>query len=243
MDASSTELPSLESKYAGMRGTFGSALRTGTHRASMPPCAGEPPWGASLLISLGTPMSQSLAQLAERCRRLARGRVLAYGSDDVHITVRSLEGFRGTPLNQARRDELCAYVEASLVGASPFTLGMNGLAGGGDTVFACGYPSPELAQLRNTLHRHRDLIGGTGPVSPDASRVRDTAHASLMVFRDQAIAEPEVAALLDDLREADLGDECVKELVLAEFSPTISGAGMHRLCTFTLGKPWSRPSS
>lgn len=168
---------------------------------------------------------------------------MAYGSDDVHITVRSLEGFRGTPLTEARRDELCAYVEASLVGASPFTLGMNGLAGGGDTVFACGYPSPGLALLRNTLHRHRHLIDGTGPVSPDASRIRDTAHASLIVFRDQAVAEPEVAALLDDLRGADLGDECVKELVLAEFSPTISGAGMRRFCTFTLDNHGSPPSS
>lgn len=160
---------------------------------------------------------------------------MAYGSDDVHITVRSLEGFRGGPLSQARRDELCAYVEASLAGASPFSLSMKGLAGGGDTVFACGYPNPELALLRDALHGRRDLIAGTGPAGPDASRVRDTAHASLMVFRDQAVAEPKVAGLLDDLHDVDLGDECVNELVLAEFSPTIGGAGMHRLCTFTLG--------
>lgn len=221
-------------RYVDMRETFGKALLDGSHNAGSTPRDGDAPWGASLIIRLSHPMAKRLAEVADTCCHAARGPVLRYRADELHITVRSLEGYRAHSLTEVRREELCCYVTDSITGVSPFQIQLRGLSGGGDTLFACGYAEPGLTQIRNALHFRRHQIGSTGPTSLDAARIRDTAHASLVLFRQQPEAEPDIATILDDYADVDFGTELVRELTLVEYTPNTSSVGMTSLATFAL---------
>ncbi|MDQ2848498.1 MAG: hypothetical protein M3Y77_19625, partial [Actinomycetota bacterium] len=109
--------------------------------------------------------------------------------------------------------------------------GMGGSLGG---VFAQGFPSESLRSLRERLHISQRPAGAMAASSVDHSRVRDTAHASLLIFRWPSLEETPLAEYVSRWRERDFGTVEASRLSLVQYRPTTSGIGMKEVAQIAL---------
>lgn len=209
-----TYTQALETTYANSWRGGEAALRAGTYRPDPLPTDGENRWGLSVVLSVVGEPVEPLVALAEEIRESIVSSHLVYGRESLHSTVRSLTGYSekyGDADVAQRLDEL----EQATRGIGPFEVRLDGLSGSAGGVFACGYPDAALTEIRARLLDIEEHRGGAP--GGDRARSRDSAHVSLVVFREPAVPENALADLIAANRQRSLGVLRVERIQLASW--------------------------
>jgi hypothetical protein len=209
------------------------ALRTATHKPDPLPAHGDYRWGLSVVFRIDGPVLDALRPELDAMTRLRKSPHLVYTAENLHSTVRSLEGFQETvPAGQVEHyvDQLNRVKR----GIGPIEVDYVGLSGAPGGIFVCGYPSPALAELRERLHHDQLPIGPMGVRSVDAERTRTTTHVSLVVFRPPLTDETKLAEYVSARSGAYYGRAMVRSLSLVRYRPTAESVHMEELTRVAL---------
>jgi hypothetical protein len=209
------------------------SLRAAGHQPDSIPLQGDRRWGLSLVFridgALRDVLSAELDALASRCRAPH----LVYAPRHLHSTVRSLEGFQDeVPGSQVRHyaDQLLR-MSADLAVPQIEYAGLSGTAGG---IFVCGYPSDSLAVLRRRLYEDQLPLGALGVPGADADFIRDTAHASLVVYRAPVCEEGALADYVSSRTDDFFGRVSVTALSIVRYRPTARSVHLEELARIPL---------
>jgi hypothetical protein len=179
-------------------------LRAGAYIGEEPPAEGSLRWGVSVVVTMGADVGGTLGAVAENLRRRCRGAHLVYRRDDLHATVRSLEGYR-TVVDEGALTRYADTVRTACRGVGPVRLRLRGLSGSPTCLLVRGYPGRGMTELRRRLHRIAAANTPPGPLGVDAARIRASAHVTLAVLRPEGGPEPELCAFVDANRATELG--------------------------------------
>lgn len=155
----------------------------------LPPDIGETRWGLSLVLRV--PFLESIAEICPALIARAGPGHFCYDSRNFHMTLRSIEGYRGDIPGGDRRALL--YAER-IAGVLPQLRGLSvtlqGLTCGNSSVLVQGWPSIDLQAFRLALFHALEGIEISVPGGEiSAERVRNTAHASLLLL-NAPLADP-----------------------------------------------------
>lgn len=193
--------PRLEAKYSAMWNDAAAALEAATYTADSRPSHGDPRWGLSLVALVGERVAEEFKEPLASIRKLLSPHHLVYEPEDLHITVRSLEGYqREVPDEQIEFYK--GQIRSCLRQRGELGVELAGLAGSPGGLFAPGYPNDELQSLRDELHRLGSANGPRAIASNDYKAVRDTAHVSLAVFQAPVVKEPAIVDWVEDHADA-----------------------------------------
>jgi hypothetical protein len=168
---------------------------------------GQRRWGVSAILRppAGSEPAAGLARAAEALGAAGGGRQIAYGPELLHVTLRSIEGYRGVV---APDDPAVVHYEEVIRAAtreiSRLEVRFRGVAPMASGVVAQGWPVDDtLARVRGVAHRR---LHAAAPVAgPETRRPRDLAHATLLLFREP-LEDPEgMVAELEAWRDVDFG--------------------------------------
>lgn len=200
-------------KYRRIWSQAAESVREGSYRADPDPIDGGLRWGLSLVALLPPHVGDYIAgELAELASRM-NGRHFVYHRDALHVTVRSLEGYEAEVPTEIV-GFYASRMRRAVADLKPVNLEFRGLSGTSGGIFACGYADQTIADLRLKLHRESDF---QRIVSEDTSRIRDTFHSSLVVFKDSDVPEPELADYVQLNQDKDLGSGRLEQLALVRY--------------------------
>lgn len=173
--------------------------------SDLPPEIGETRWGVSLILRV--PFLPSIAALAEELTATAGPVHLCYDTSNFHMTLRSIEGYRGdVPGDDAAASLYAARSAEVLPLLRGLSIELRGLTCGNSSALVQGWPDGNLQDFRLALHRALEDIEiavPSGETAPD--RVRNTAHASLLLMNGD-LADPRgFAEIIDRHRETAFG--------------------------------------
>jgi hypothetical protein len=226
--------PTLRSTYRALWEASDVALRAGTYKPDPIPAQGDSSWGLSLVFRVEGHVLASLSAELDEMVRIRRAPHLVYASRDLHSTVRSLEGFQGAvPPNQVAH--YARQLKRVSNGLGAIEIDYIGLGGGTTGIFACGYPSPSLAELRRRLHDDQLLLGPLGVAGADANRVRNTAHVSLLLFRSPKVIETDLAEYVSARTDQYYGTATITSLSLVRYEPKCDSVNMEELARIEIG--------
>lgn len=218
----------LAETYRNLWGGGELALRQAAHRPDEVPGHGSPRWGLSLVVRVDGAAREALAAELETLALLCRAPHLVYRPEDLHLTVRSLQGF-ADEVAPADLAHYAGQARRAVEGIGELAVTLRGLGGSPGGLFACGYPTPALRELRRRLLD--GAAAGRLPAVPggDGERMRDTAHASLVVYRPPVVAEEALADHVSARGEAEYGTLAVRSLSLARYRPTATEVELEEL--------------
>jgi hypothetical protein len=180
-------------------------LRVGDIRLDPVPGDGSRRWGVSAVIRpLGRALSR-LAEAADEVKALAGDRQVVYGPTNLHTTVRSIEFHRiAVDEHDEKVSEYRQALRKILRSLGPIRMTYRGLTSDGTSIMAQGWPVDDTLQLvREAFHaelKRRALLSG-----PERSSVRQTSHASLIVFTHPLCHAENLADHVRDNRTTDYG--------------------------------------
>lgn len=130
-----------------------------------------------------------------------------YDADSTHITIRSNENFRGSPAADDPDVIGCGKaLKEALSDIGPCTIRFRGIIGVPSSLLLCGYPEFDLAELRQSYFR---LLKERGLIRPgpeqSVDKVRNTCHASLVIFSGPLKEPGAVHDRLQALSDMDFG--------------------------------------
>ena len=150
--------------------------------SDLPPDIGETRWGLSLILRV--PFLPAIADICPDLIATAGPEHHCYDASNFHMTLRSIEGYRGDVPDGDRH--AIRYAER-IVEVVPLLRGLSielrGLTCGNSSALVQGWPDGDLQGFRLALHQAlADIEIGipSGETSPE--RVRNTAHASLLLL-------------------------------------------------------------
>jgi hypothetical protein len=156
------------------------------------------------------------ALVAEEIAAVAGRHHVVYGLDDLHVTVRSLEGFRVFEPGDEAVARYIDVLEREARSLRSLPIHFDGVAptlSGAIALSSTG--SPQLRALRKRLHRR---LAALAPVpGPDARRPRERTHMSLVLFTGPLVDADATAARLTELGDFDLGVARFDRLELVRF--------------------------
>jgi 2'-5' RNA ligase len=194
------------------------------------PVPGDSRWGVSALLraSISEPL-RSLARAAQEIGQAAGDHQVVYGVQDLHVTVRSIEGFREdiTPDDPAV-ERYAQIIEEEVLGDRAFPIRFRGVAPTRSGVIAPGFPADRaLQRLRERLHPR--LAAEAIVTGPESRAPRRLVHASLLLFTD-ALADPtRTVATLESYRSSDFGIVIFDRIDLVRYERTPTEVRIHRL--------------
>lgn len=157
--------------------------------SDLPPAIGETRWGVSLILRV--PFLPSLAAPVEDLIAAAGPGHLCYDASNFHMTLRSIEGYRGdVPEDDAAVALYAARTAEVLPLLGGLSVELRGLTCGHSSVLVQGWPDGNLQDFRLALHRALegvDIAVPSGETAPEL--VRNTAHASLLLLNG-SLADP-----------------------------------------------------
>lgn len=186
------------------------------------PLPGELRWGISTVFrpKLSTELWRNISDLQNTLGNAHA----AYDQSSVHVTVRSNEGFRPSIADDDH--DVAGYADAMkavIEGHAPFEVTFKGLIGVRTGVLLCGYPHFDLIELRRRYFlelKARELIR-PGP-EPSIEKVRNTCHASMIMFSEPLTKPKKFASHLDELADRDFGTVVIDEFDIVSYSRTLS---------------------
>lgn len=193
-------------------------------------------WGVSIVATLAPPLALTLEALADGCRYLCGDNHTFYNRTNLHLTVRSCEFHR---VAIAENDAAVRAYEAVLAEVrrkyNPFEIAYRGLNANRTGIICQGYPLSETLQtLRGEIHRRLDGMGFRE--GPEVERVRQTAHASLVVFGGPVADPPALVGWLEADRETWFGAARVTRLSLVKYRRTAHDVELIRFAEVALGR-------
>ncbi|KJE36793.1 hypothetical protein UF64_03790 [Thalassospira sp. HJ] len=222
MTFNSRSFDDLDALYAKIRGENREAIIENDIVVDPLPLPGELRWGISTVFrpKLSTELWRDISEL----RNTLGNAHAAYDQSSVHVTVRSNEGFRP---NIADDDhDVVGYadaMQAAIEDYAPLEVSFKGLIGVRTGVLLCGYPHFDLIELRRRYFLEleaRKLIR-PGP-EPTIEKVRNTCHASMIMFSELLSDPKKFASHLDKLVDRDYGTVVIDEFDIVSYSRTLS---------------------
>jgi 2'-5' RNA ligase len=197
------------------------ALIDGRLVAEPLPVVGTVRWGISAVLRPRS-WSPALRSCATRCAELMGDGGVVYDAENLHITVRALEGYREQVTDEADAylriyDEVLTEVSARWM---PIGMRLRGLASSPSGVLIQGWPMVDLQGLRAELHRRlaAQALPVTGPEQV-VSNIRTTAHATLSIYG--TVDHPrDLASFIDANRTTDFGEQTFDRLWLVGYRRT-----------------------
>ncbi|MDA1362652.1 hypothetical protein O1R50_23725 [Glycomyces luteolus] len=223
--------PGLRSHYEREWNEGRTAFTDGTFRPDPVPRDGDPRFGLSLVVSTAGAFADQIAAETETIASLCRGTHLNYVPSDLHMTVRSVEGYQDT-VPQRQIDHYLGQLKQAVTDLGPISASFAGLGGSPGGLYVRGYPNAALLELRRRLRDARIPFGNLGPAGGDGDRYRDNAHISLLVPRE-AVPEPEVAAYVDSRTSVDFGSITCSQISLVVWRPTVRAANIEEIDSIT----------
>ncbi|WP_281883667.1 2'-5' RNA ligase family protein [Agromyces rhizosphaerae] len=203
------------------------AVRAGRPAVDPVPVDGDARWGLSLVALPDADTRAALQAAAAGLASTTANPHVAYDAGDLHMTVRSLEGF-ADEVPEAVIDRYCERLTSALRGVGPLTVRFEGMFLTSTGVVACGHPDPVLPLARERLAADAAAHGWNQVRGGDAARIRDTAHVSLMVFRDAAARDDRLVDHVEASHGTALGTMTVDRLALVTYTVSGDGVKLHR---------------
>jgi|GEM_PF-6655526 len=230
--------PSLATIYDDLWSRGRQALSSGRLVAESLPSPGTSRWGISAVFR---PWSRALAECSEDCRLLVGPDSVVYGEDNLHVTLRSLEGWRSEVADQD--DALGVYrdVLTSVVKHRPAPrIRFRGLTASASGVHVQGWPLDDVQALRIELHATllERLLAARLPITgPETKRVelRRTAHATLAMYGPKVAHADELCAFIERHRDTDFGEQCFETLWLVGYRRTSQSVALTTHGRFDFG--------
>ncbi|QSB04388.1 hypothetical protein [Natronoglycomyces albus] len=228
----------LEDLYDSLWADCDQALRKGTYNTVPVPQHGDHRWGISVVARVGGDVLANLTDELMGINAALSSAHLMFSPNQLHTTVRSLEGFQDfVPEVQVRHyvDQVCRQLVDLVADLGPLAIDYRGLGGSLNGVFACGYPSRSLMELRERLHIDQQSTGSLGVRGIDEARIRDMAHAALVVFQAPHAVNAELADYVARRRETSYGVQIIESLSLVKYEPTMTSVNMIELAEIPVG--------
>lgn len=219
--------PGLRADYDRQWDEGRAAFADGTFRVDPVPRDGDPRFGLSFVVRAGGAFADRVAAESAVIASLCRGAHLNYVPRDLHMTVRSVEGFQDT-VPQHQVDHYLGQFKQAASGLGPIAARFEGLGGSLGGLYVRGYPNAALLELRRRLRDARVPFGNLGPAGGDGDRFRDNAHVSLLVPREPT-PEPEVADYIDARAAVDFGTITATEVSLVVWRPDLRAANIEEI--------------
>lgn len=145
------------------------------------PVEGEMRWGASIVLRGKLP--ESVKSIIQELRSILGTNHTYYGTDSWHISIRSLEPFRQKIPETDQAIAIYKRIVDSHLSFAQFNVGFQGLVTTASGLLLCGYPDFDLEKLRLSIFQELSSHGlVSNSPEPAIDRLRDTCHASLVVF-------------------------------------------------------------
>lgn len=196
-------------------------IRQGTPQVDPVPAHGDPRWGLSLVAIPDESVRRTLAVRAAELAEVSENPHVAYLSPDLHVTVRSLEGFASHVDDDVVR-RYSDRVREVLHDVNEIEIGFQGLFLTSTGVVTCGLPDDNLQKARERLAVDADQNGWMLVEGGDSNRVRNTAHASLMVFRQGKHRDDALVDAVNASCDETFGTMLVHRLALVTYVVTES---------------------
>jgi hypothetical protein len=197
---------SLATTYARIAAEGRHAILDGRTTVEPPPVDGTPRWGLSVVLR-PRPWTRSLCATATTLRDTLGAPHWLYGPSTMHVTLRSIESHRfaigpDDPLVARYRD----VVRDVLADVPSPTLELRGLLPSAGGVLVAGYPTIDLQPVRHALFDAFSVLDVpmTGPETSRAT-LRDTFHASFVLFGGPVADRERFVELLDAYRDTSFG--------------------------------------
>jgi 2'-5' RNA ligase len=179
-------------------------------------------WGVSAIIRPAGVTLTRLAGAADELKAFAGDQQVVYGRSNLHTTVRSIERHRiDVDVNDEKISQYKEALQKILRRFRPIKVAYRGLTSDCTSVMAQGWPIDDtLQEIRDAFHaelQRRALLSG-----PEKAAVRQTSHASLIVFTHALAHAEKLADHVRDNRNTDYGTCEVNEIDLVRYSRTES---------------------
>jgi len=226
--------PALATIYDDLWSRGRWALTSGRLVVEPLPSPGTTRWGISAVFR---PWSPALADCAAECAPLVGVDGVVYGEHNLHVTLRSFEGWRGDVANEdAALDVYRDVVAAIAKDLTAIRVRFRGLTASASGVLVQGWPVDDVHALRTVLH-DRLVATGVPMTGPEARRadLRRTAHATLAMY-GRAVAQPrELTAFVERHRDTDFGEHRFETLWLVGYRRTSRDVALTTYGRFDLG--------
>ncbi|WP_165449669.1 2'-5' RNA ligase family protein [Krasilnikovia cinnamomea] len=197
------------------------------------PVHGDPRWGLSVVLRVDDAVAERVAAELPGLADAGEAAHLVYRPEDLHCTIRSLEGFQDE-VPQTQVDRYVDQLTRVAAGLGPVRVTYRGLGGAPGGVFVRGFPDAALWTLRERLHADQLPHGPFGVPSVDTGRIQATAHVSVVVFRPPAVDETKLAEYVGARTEQPFGTAEATSLSLVRYTPTASAVAMEELARVPL---------
>jgi len=156
-----------------------------------------------------------------------------YGPEDLHVTVRSIEGYREAVSRGDHRVSLYERVlRRALEHLGPVTVEFAGLTASRSSVLLQGWPVASLQDFRNRLY---DMLSEVGAIvsGPELSRssIRKTCHATLALIGGPLEAPERFVEFIDAHRATYYGRITFRQLELVRYHRTAAQVAVESLGT------------
>ena len=192
-------------------------------------------WGISAVIR---PREQAAITLEKTARQLSKftgDKQVIYTGASLHTTLRSIEFFRSHVTHDDDRVRKYIDILQEIVrGYNAFNVLYQGLTANKTSVIAQGWPlSDDLQKIRVEFHRQ---LGNAGLLTgPETQGVRETAHASLVVFTHPLEDPRSLVDFIEDNRETQFGYVNIDQIDVVRYMRTDTDVELVTLGTVFLG--------
>lgn len=178
------------------------------------PVEGEMRWGLSLVLRGQLP--EPAVKVIDDVREILGSGHTFYSNDSCHITIRSLEPFH----EKCNQSNIAVYKELvdKFSNKHKFNINFTGLSTTSSGLILRGYPCFDIKGMRESIHNEL-LSYGLVSNSPEPSihHIRNTCHASLVIFGRGITSTSDYLRYLDTKQSAALGTAHNWSLELVRF--------------------------
>jgi hypothetical protein len=194
------------------------ALDSGKMELDQIPIEGSTRWGLSLVYRPSN-LFMAIQPLCRQLRESIRTQIFLYDESNLHVTIRSIEGFRS--IDHVENDTFERYIQKLRVHGNlirRIRISFRGIAPTPSGIIIKGYPNEHLQELRWLLFRN---IGGDAAIvrSPETSieRMRRSAHASLLIYEENPRDLELIKGMIQRWGESEFGTESIETLALVAY--------------------------
>lgn len=172
-------------------------------------------FGMTLLARPSAQVRQNILQTLEKLKSAAPDQYY-YPESDMHLTVLSIIScYPGFSINQVNEKDYIRIIKSVTDTISPFRIKFKGLTASSSCILVQGFPdSDQLNELRNELRTKFKQSGLQHSI--DKRYQIQTAHMTVIRFKQPFTEEQKFIQILKELKEIDFGSCMIEEAELVE---------------------------
>ena len=196
------------------------------------PIEGSARWGISAVLRPST-VPEAIRNAAQQLADVMGNGHVFYGPGNLHVTVRSIEGYReAVPRGDQRIALYEGVLRRALEHLGPVTVEFAGLTASRSSVLLQGWPDASLQDFRDRLY---DMLSEVGAIvsGPELSRssIRKTCHATLALTGGPLEVPERFVEFIDDHRATYYSRITFGQLELVRYHRTSAQVAVESLGT------------